>query len=70
MYALVYLIAFIFGVAILDHYARKAADKELFARLDADMKRVFGRIEPPISLELARHEAEMEAINGIMCEEE
>ena len=70
MYVLAYIFLLIFGVALMDQWAREDADSDLFKKLDADMKRVFGSIAKPIDLEMARHEAQMEAINGLMCEDE
>lgn len=66
MILLAYFIFFVMGLVVIDYYAQKAADKALEAELATELHRAFGHLASPISLDLAKHEAEQEAINGLM----
>lgn len=70
MILLAYFIFFVMGLVVIDHYSRKSADKALEDELAVELHEAFGHIRGPITLDMARHEAEMEALNGLMVEDD
>jgi len=70
MNLVIFIVCVVMALLVIDHYARESADKAMEDELAVELHEAFGHLRGPISLELAQHEMEMEAVNGVMVSDD